>query len=106
MTIGGGAELSRCWWRWCPKGSPGVTTAALAWAAAAGPGSRLLVELDPSGGGMELLTGTHGVAGLPRVVAGLRQGVDPARIRSEVTEVAGVPAVLSAVGGRPARPRS
>ena len=78
------------------KGSPGVTTAALALTAAAGPGPRLVVEMDPSGGDLELFTGCHLPAGLPRVVAGLRHGVDPTRVLAEAVPVSGgVPAVMA-----------
>lgn len=84
------------------KGSPGVTTTALGLTVTAAPRPRLLVELDPGGGDLELLTGRPAAAGLPRVVASLRHGVDPARIRAEVTEVIpGAPAILAQPGGTP-----
>jgi MinD-like ATPase involved in chromosome partitioning or flagellar assembly len=62
------------------KGSPGVTTAAAALAAvgaeqrgAAGWRQGLdLVELDPSGGEIEALTGVTGESGLLRAATGLR----------------------------------
>jgi hypothetical protein len=84
------------------KGAPGVTTAALAVTAAVeGPG--LVVEMDPSGGDLELLCGRHGVESLSRVAAGLRHGPDPDRVRSEMSRVAGeVPAVLAPLSGQQA----
>lgn len=60
------------------KGSPGVTTAAAALAACAADGvERLLVEMDPSGGDIEALTGMTGEPGLLRVANDLRRRIDP-----------------------------
>jgi MinD-like ATPase involved in chromosome partitioning or flagellar assembly len=61
------------------KGSPGVTAAAasLAAAARATVGDALLVELDPSGGDIEVLSGVTGEPGLLRVANDLRRHVDP-----------------------------
>lgn len=57
------------------KGSPGVTTAAAALAAVAAtaPDGALLVELDPSGGSVQVLTGEPATAGLVTVAAQLRR---------------------------------
>lgn len=52
------------------KGAPGVTTLAAAMAAAA---DALLVEVDPSGGSVECVTGMSGEPGLVRVANGLRR---------------------------------
>lgn len=93
------------------KGSPGVTTTAMALTAASTIEARsaaraaepLLVELDPAGGDVELLTGAWGPPGMPRVGAGLRHGVDADKIRSRAVEVVpGVRAILSEAGGRAA----
>lgn len=58
------------------KGSPGVTTAALALTVAAGDRG-LLVELDPSSGSVECWTGATGEPGLIRLANGLRRAVEP-----------------------------
>src|ERR671911_193562 len=63
------------------KGSPGVTVAAVALTAAthspeASRAGGVLVELDPSGGDIELLTGAHsGEPSLLVAAADLRRGV-------------------------------
>lgn len=57
------------------KGSPGVTTAALALAASGGDDT-LMVEIDPSGGSIECWTGTPSEPGLLRVASGLRRSLD------------------------------
>lgn len=81
------------------KGSPGVTTAALALAAAAGKGA-LLVELDPSGGSVECWTGTTGEPGLIRVASGLRRSIDPEMLLAHAVEApAGVRSVLAPSAG-------
>lgn len=54
------------------KGSPGVTTTALALAAASG-GDAVAVELDPSGGSIECWTGINGEPGLVRAAGALRR---------------------------------
>ena len=75
------------------KGSPGVTTTALALTAAPGGGpERLFVELDPAGGDVECWTGLTGEAGLVRVVSDLR--------RETPTEVLFASAVELPAGGR------
>lgn len=67
------------------KGSPGVTSAALALTAVADSG--LLVELDPSGGSVECWTGAVGEPGLIRVASGLRRSVDPEQLLGHAVEV-------------------
>lgn len=80
------------------KGSPGVTTSALALAAAADDG--LLVELDPSGGSIEVWTGAGGEPGLVRVASGLRRSAGPDAVIEHVVDVpAGVRAVLAPTAG-------
>ncbi len=60
------------------KGSPGTTTASVALAAASPPDDQALVlEIDPSGGDIEALTGITGEPGLLRVANDLRRQVDP-----------------------------
>jgi hypothetical protein len=109
------------------KGSPGVTTAAAALAAvgaeqrgAGGQGQAVdLVELDPSGGDIEPLTGITGESGLLRAASDLRpetvveQAVEaPRGVRSLMAPTSGPEAlatvtaavdgwgvVLSALGG-------
>lgn len=56
------------------KGSPGVTTAALAFAAVLGIDG-LLIELDPSGGSLECWTGTTDEPGLVRTASALRRTI-------------------------------
>lgn len=80
------------------KGSPGVTTAALALAAIADEG--LVVELDPSGGSVESWTGAGGEPGLVRVASGLRRSPTPDAIVEHVTVIpAGVRSVLAPTAG-------
>lgn len=83
------------------KGSPGVTTATLALAHAMGDDrTRLVLEIDPSGGDLEVLTGHHGRPGMPSVAAALRHGFDPDAIREAATDLpGGIPAVLAQPGG-------
>lgn len=81
------------------KGSPGVTTAALALTAVAVDGG-LLVELDPSGGSIECWTGAAGEPGLVRVASGLRRAVDPITLLEHAVEVPpGVRSILSPAAG-------
>lgn len=76
------------------KGSPGVTTAALALAAVADDG--LLVELDPSGGSVEAWTGVGGEPGLVRVASGLRRSAGADSVVEHVVDVPpGVRAILA-----------
>ena len=56
------------------KGSPGVTTAALTFAAVLGI-EGLLIELDPSGGSVECWTGTTDEPGLVRSASALRRSI-------------------------------
>lgn len=80
------------------KGSPGVTTAALALAAASPDG--LLIELDPSGGSIECWTGVTGEPGLPRVASGLRRSAGPDAVVEHVRHVpAGVRSILAPTAG-------
>lgn len=67
------------------KGSPGVTSAALALTAVADNG--LLVELDPSGGSVECWTGAAAEPGLIRVANGLRRSVDPEALLGHAVQV-------------------
>lgn len=86
------------------KGSPGVTTTALALCAAAKApaqvdvwGPALLVEADPSGGDLECWCGPFGEPGLLRAVTG-RSADSAERWRDPtvaVEVVAGVPAVVA-----------
>lgn len=81
------------------KGSPGVSTAALALTAAAGDGG-LMVELDPSGGSVECWTGATGEPGLIRVANGLRRAVEPEMLLTHaVTTPPGVRSVLAPTAG-------
>jgi MinD-like ATPase involved in chromosome partitioning or flagellar assembly len=66
------------------KGSPGVTTTALAFAAVADDG--LVVELDPSGGSIECWTGATGEPGLTRVASGLRRSAGHDAVLEHVVE--------------------
>lgn len=80
------------------KGSPGVTSAALALTAVADSG--LLVELDPSGGSVECWTGAAGEPGLIRVASGLRRSADPETLLGHAVEVPpGVWSVLAPTAG-------
>lgn len=83
------------------KGSPGVSTTALALCAAVDPAAtRLLVELDPSGGSIECWTGPVGEPGLIQLANGLRRGVGPeALLTHAVAIAAGVWAVLAPAAG-------
>ncbi len=80
------------------KGSPGVTTTALAFAAVADDG--LVVELDPSGGSIECWTGATGEPGLTRVASGLRRSAGRDAVVEHVVEVPhGVRAILAPTAG-------
>ncbi len=80
------------------KGSPGVTTAALALAAVAQDG--LLVEFDPSGGSVEPWTGAGGEPGLVRVASGLRRSPGPDVVLEHAVDVPiGVRSVLAPTAG-------
>lgn len=81
------------------KGSPGVSTAALALTATAGDGG-LMVELDPSGGSVECWTGATAEPGLIRVANGLRRAVEPEMLLTHaVTTPPGVRSVLAPTAG-------
>lgn len=96
------------------KGSPGVTTTALALAAAVGTqpsaairqprsgrdagitGSPLIVELDPAGGDLECWCGPHGEPGLLRAVTDVRDRTGAERLSRHAVEVVpGVAAVIA-----------
>lgn len=80
------------------KGSPGVTTAALALAAVADDG--FLIELDPSGGSVEAWTGIGGEPGLVRVASGLRRSASSDAVIEHVVEVPpGVRTILAPTAG-------
>lgn len=80
------------------KGSPGVTTAALALAAVAQDG--LLVEFDPSGGSVESWTGAGGEPGLVRVASGLRRSPGHEVVLEHAVDVPlGVRSVLAPTAG-------
>lgn len=80
------------------KGSPGVTTTALAFAAVADDG--LVVELDPSGGSIECWSGATGEPGLTHVASGLRRSAGRDAIVEHVVEAPrGVRAVLAPTAG-------
>lgn len=81
------------------KGSPGVSTAALALTAVAGDRG-LLVELDPSGGSVECWTGATGEPGLIRVANGLRRAIDSKLLLAHgVAAPRGVRSVLAPTAG-------
>ena len=84
------------------KGSPGVTTAAVALTAAAhspeaSRAGAVLVELDPSGGDLEVLTGAHcGEPSLLVAAADLRRRVGGEVLAGHAIEVvAGVRALVA-----------
>lgn len=81
------------------KGSPGVTTAAAALAAASMPDA-LLVELDPSGGSVQALTGEPAATGLVDVASRLRRHTRlPSVERETVLLPAGLRTVLAPLAG-------
>jgi Flp pilus assembly CpaE family ATPase len=68
------------------KGSPGVTTAAAALTAAASlVGDALLVELDPSGGDVQILTGLEEEPGVVLAAAELRRNVSARAVEDHVS---------------------
>ncbi len=80
------------------KGSPGVTTAAAALTAAASlTGDSLLVELDPSGGDVQILTGVEDEPGVTLAATELRRQVSGGRRRRRTSRSTppGVPALLA-----------
>jgi len=83
------------------KGSPGVTTTAAALTAVVADGDeRLLVEIDPSGGDIEALTGVTGEPGLLRVANDLRRHVDPQVLPGyAIAAPPGVRAILAPTSG-------
>jgi MinD-like ATPase involved in chromosome partitioning or flagellar assembly len=85
------------------KGSPGVTTAALALAAA--NANTTLVEFDPSGGSIECWTSVPGEPGLLRVANGLRRMTAAEALASAVRHApAGVGVVHAPTAGTLAEP--
>lgn len=79
------------------KGSPGVTTAALALTAAC---SGALVELDPSGGSVACWTGATGEPGLIPVASGLRRAIEADLLLSySVMAPGGVRSLLAPTSG-------
>jgi len=83
------------------KGSPGVTTAAACLTAAATiEGAALLVELDPSGGDVQIYTGSSDEPGLVRSAGELRRDVSSAAIgRHTSVTPADVPVLLAPTAG-------
>lgn len=80
------------------KGSPGVTTTALALAAVADDG--LVIELDPSGGSIECWTGATDEPGLTRVASGLRRPAGHGAVADHIVEVPrGVHSILAPTAG-------
>lgn len=77
------------------KGSPGVTSTALALTARAGD-SAVMVEFDPSGGSIECWTGTPHEPGLSRVASSLRRSVDPEAVSIGVRQIPNGIAVVHA----------
>lgn len=82
------------------KGSPGVTTAALA-LAAAWPSSRkiLLVEADPFGGDLAPRHGSTITAGLPSLFAAARRSLAPDAVWDHVDHLPGGLPVLFGLSG-------
>lgn len=84
------------------KGSPGVTTTATALAAAAGAldGDTVLVEIDPTGGDIEVLTGVTGEPGLLRAANDLRRHMESEVLPAyAVAAPPGVSAILAPTSG-------
>lgn len=83
------------------KGSPGVTTAAAALAAVGAPtGRALLVELDPSGGSVQVLASGPAAWGLVDAAGRLRRETGPDPILANATTLPpGVPALLAPTAG-------
>ena len=87
------------------KGSPGVTTAAAALAAAgvAASGRALLAELDPSGGSVQVLASGPAAWGLIDAAGRLRREAGAEPVRDNLTELPpGVPALLAPTAGHSA----
>jgi Flp pilus assembly CpaE family ATPase len=81
------------------KGSPGVTTASLAFAAVLGI-EGLLVEFDPSGGSVECWTGTTDEPGLVRTASALRRTINAESLVHGTTQVPdGVSSILAPTSG-------
>lgn len=92
------------------KGSPGVTTVALALAAAAAgdaptdgaPAPVLLVEADPGGGDLECWCGPLGVPGLLAAATDVQDATGGERLRGHAVEVVpGVGAVVAPTSAGP-----
>ncbi len=82
------------------KGSPGTTTAAVAFAASSRSVPALVVEIDPAGGDIEALTGVTGEPGLLRVANDLRRQVEPQVLPAyAVSAPPGVDAILAPIAG-------
>lgn len=83
------------------KGSPGVTTTATALAAAGtGEGRTLVVELDPSGGSVQVATDTPAAPGVVEVAGRLRWGGSSTTVDDSVTFLPeGVPSLLAPTSG-------
>lgn len=83
------------------KGSPGVTTAAVAMSAVGAPsGPALLAELDPSGGSVQVLASGPAAWGLVDAAGRLRRESGPDPVRDHVTVLPpGVPALLAPTAG-------
>jgi hypothetical protein len=83
------------------KGSPGATTAAGALAAVATTtGRALLAELDPSGGSVQVLTGSAATVGLMDAAGQLRREPSPAVIEENLALIpAGLPTLLAPTAG-------
>jgi Flp pilus assembly CpaE family ATPase len=87
------------------KGSPGVTTAAAALAAAgvAASGRALLAELDPSGGSVQVLASGPAAWGLIDAAGRLRRETGAEPVRDNLTELPpGVSALLAPTAGHSA----
>ena len=83
------------------KGSPGVTTAAAALAAVATRSRRsLLVELDPAGGAVQVLSSGPAAWGLVDTAGQLRRVVASAAVDDHTTLLpAGVPSLVAPTAG-------
>lgn len=84
------------------KGSPGVTTAAAALAAAGtgGAATGLLAELDPSGGSVQVLAGGPAAWGLVDAAGRLRRQASAEAIRDTATVLPpGLPCLLAPPAG-------
>jgi Flp pilus assembly CpaE family ATPase len=83
------------------KGSPGVTTAAAALAAVAHTSGRsLLVELDPAGGAVQVLSSGPAAWGLVDTAGRLRREATSAAVDDHVTMLpAGLPSLVAPTAG-------